>query len=478
MIRSVCAMLVIAVHLTSPPINAQNVAPLFAPPTAAELDLVEAEWALRSNASIGWTVEAIQPGTPRQLVVSHLVDGDRHYAYVRYPANFVPGGSYPILLANHGGFSGVDVDVFIGAGVDPFLPGLCIEDDFFTVVASYGGEPLNVGPALGGPYLSEGGLDLWDTDVDDVSSLLTGLLENIPQTNGRQVVAFGASRGGGVSLLLGARDDRISAVVDMFGHCDFTLAYMRQEAQALANGGNPLAAKPATNYIFNNIISPWLGGTLPTDEARLALIRRSAAFFVKRLPRTQAHHGTADNLSDVRQTLRLAGAMSDYGQPAACAQTFLYPGGQHTFQSLVGSGPLAEALLCGVTTGAYGYVESYGSGCSGTGGATPKLGVRGCLDGGALVNYEIANGRPMAEAVLISGTGRGPMVIPGFCDILVDTLVAISPAFSLNANGRAEFIASIPVGLPPGFGSLQALVVDPLALGGVAMSAGVEVATP
>ncbi|MBU0754877.1 MAG: hypothetical protein KJ645_07035, partial [Planctomycetes bacterium] len=197
---------------------------LFAPPDASELAAVEADWASRNTTVSGWTIEDY--GTDSHgffvQVVSHLVDGYRHYGLIRYPADYYPSGSFPVLLFNHGGLDGASMDDLHNFD-NSFLPGTVMEDNFFYVLASYRGETLDAG--IFGTYVSEGDQSVMDHDVDDVIALLNGVLANVSDADGSRVVAYGQSRGGCVYLLLGVRDSRIQLLTELYGPTSWMLPF-------------------------------------------------------------------------------------------------------------------------------------------------------------------------------------------------------------------------------------------------------------
>ena len=116
------------------------VSALFEPPTQDELDTILAQWDARDTRGLNWVVEAEGTYAGRQLdVVSHTVDGERHYAAVRYPAT--PGASHPVLLLNHGGAQGAPVGPLLQL-FDDLTAGACAEDEYVVVVPSYRPQTL------------------------------------------------------------------------------------------------------------------------------------------------------------------------------------------------------------------------------------------------------------------------------------------------------------------------------------------------
>ena len=321
---------------------------LFAPPTTAELLAVEADWASRNPIADGWQVEdsALIAGF-RVDVVSHLVDGYRHYGAVRYPAQFQPGGSHPVLVVCHGGNNGVGLGSL--QGLDSLTPGTCLEDQAFVLLPSFRGESLFAGPM--GTFLSEGPTSVIDRDVDDTMAMLSCVLEEIPEADAGRVFAHGGSRGGAVTLVLSVRDERIQAAVEFFAASDHTLPSIQANCEALAAAGGGSGSNAVSNHAWIYAAEPYLAGTLSLAEARQVLHACSMAFFAHRLPPLQAHHGTADPAVLYEQSERLVEVMTDLGVAPPCFEFFSYPGGGHSAGSMPGCGQRLEDLLCDAMSG-------------------------------------------------------------------------------------------------------------------------------
>jgi hypothetical protein len=64
--------------------------------------------------------------------------------------------------------------------------------------------------------------------VDDALALLNAVVAHVPEADSTRIAAFGRSRGGGVMLLMAARDPRIRVVVSAYGTTDFLLPEVRR----------------------------------------------------------------------------------------------------------------------------------------------------------------------------------------------------------------------------------------------------------
>lgn len=333
---------------TTPP---GDLTELFAPPTIKELDQVRADWASRPLAVEGFRLDAtgIDARGDTIHVLSHVVDGQRHYGALRFPQNYVAGGSYPLIVACHGGLSGVDLDEI--GNVFSTFPGQCLEPEAFLLIPSFRGEDL-VTPFAG--TFSSGGPASWaDRDVDDTRALLSAALANYPEIDEARIGAYGISRGASVAMIMSVRDVRVRRVVDLFGFTDLSLPSVRTRIDAIRNQG--VAPAGLGRVAWESFVEPWLSGAMSLTEARLAWIRRSASYFAADMPGVQAHHGLADTQVDSSHTAVLMDEITLAGGASPDFEAFFYPGGLHGFASLPGNGDRAEAYLCALQLGPRGY---------------------------------------------------------------------------------------------------------------------------
>ncbi len=314
---------------------------LFAPPEEAELSAVRADWATRDVSPAGGTVEFEEPfsmgGSPTTLrIVSHQVAGVRHFGAI-----VVPRGAgtdrLPILVFAHGGDGGVSVEstlliLTITLGE--------MRDDFIYLIPSYRDEPLEYGERA---WTSEGPASPWDRDADDSMALVSLAMETIPEASTDRYVVVGASRGGGVAMLMGIRDARIAGVITFFGPTDFQNEWARDIASLLVRGVT--VDLPGVEYLRANYLVPWWAGEITLQDARLALIRRSAVFFAEDMPPLQVHHGDMDGVVSVTQAESMIRAMEEIGRGAPEFEAFIYPGGTHDITSIPAAIPRGLEFL-------------------------------------------------------------------------------------------------------------------------------------
>ena len=328
-----------------------DLAQLFAPPTSAEIAAVRAEWDSRQITVDGYRLEANfnDAGGVRFDVFSHIVDGQRHYAAIRYPRNYVAGTPYSSIVACHGGLMGVSVEETANLLVS--LPGLCVDDEFFLIIPSFRGEFL--GTQTAGFYTSGGSPSWADRDVDDAMSALSAVLENVPDVDHARISAWGISRGAAVAMLMSARDDRIRRIVSLFGFTDMSLPSVQAELDLIVNQGAPPAGIGRVAY--ESFVLPWLSGSMSLADARQGWIRRSSCYFAADLPPIQVHHGLQDTQVDPSHAQVLLGAFSALGLGSPYVSGFFYPNGMHGINSLVGMGDRVEPFYCELQNGVRSY---------------------------------------------------------------------------------------------------------------------------
>ena len=284
---------------------------LMAPPTTSEIDLVLATFDRLTYPCEGAGFEIVdtREGQFAMLsLVAYQSDGFRIYGVISRPK---AEGTYPLLLYNHGGESGM-----FGNELDhPLAFG------FVQVASAFRAEPVRW---FGQQFISEGMASPWDADVSDALVMLS-CAEQLPNVDASRVLAFGGSRGGGVPLLAAIRaPGRFHSVVELFGPTDFFDPGFRDDLEALVTGTED--TRPGVGFLKTELLEPYIRGDLSLEEARLALLRRSALYFVNRLPPLQIHHGTADEIVPISQSDRLAAQMELRN---LSVEYFQYPGVGH-----------------------------------------------------------------------------------------------------------------------------------------------------
>lgn len=300
---------------------------LFAAPTEAETTLVASQWAERTVQVAGATVESTftmpitlpeafisfgmpvawaQPASATLRVVSHEVDGFRHYGALLVPE---AGGSHPVLVFAHGDDAGID-----NTQLSILLQSLgTLRDSIAIVIPSFRSEPVDISSI---PYykLSEGAPSPWDRDIEDLRALLRVCAYLDRKLDTSKVAIAGYSRGGGVALLAAERDPVFKSVATVAAPTSFQGSWVRGLAESLLAGQT--SNLPGVDYIDSTVLQALKAGRIGMDSARRELIRRSASTWARRLPAAiQCHHGRADITVLPGELERLKTAMESSGKP-------------------------------------------------------------------------------------------------------------------------------------------------------------------
>ena len=302
---------------------------LFVPATDAEIAAVRADWAGRDVSATDVRVElterlALAGSSLALRIVSHSVGGVRHYGAIIAPDSAAPR-SLPVLAFLHGGDEGVSI-----SEVQLFAFALGeLRDSFVHVIPSFRGEPLEYGDSV---WVSGGPPSPWDRDVDDAIALFNVAIETTPSARADSIHVLGGSRGAGVALLAGVRDERIARIAAFFGPTYFFDEWVREIVREAAL--RMPRELPGVAHLDSTVVQPYIRGERSRSEARLELVRRSSVLFARDLPSVQLHHGAVDNVVSVSQAEALMAAMEALGRGAPDFEAYIYEGGGHDFLGL------------------------------------------------------------------------------------------------------------------------------------------------
>lgn len=318
-----------------------NLTELFKPPTAGEQQVILNDWNSRTHAAASVSTVSQFPvslgGTASTLrIISHSVDGNTHFGAVLSPDNASPG-TLPVVVYLHGGDDGVDVSELLQV-----LPVALAssQDDYVYVVPSFRSEELRYS---GVTHTSTGAPSPWDRDVDDVLSLIDAALTVSPAADEDRIGLVGFSRGACVAMIAGIRDPRIDLVIEFFGPTDFFSPWTEDIFADALEG--TLRDLPGLSVLNEDVVQPLKDGSLTFAQARLEMLRRSPSYFVDRLPPTQVHHGTLDNVVPVSEAQLLRSAFNAEGLSSPDYSVFIYSGGGHNPITLLGSFERARGFL-------------------------------------------------------------------------------------------------------------------------------------
>ncbi|HUQ31630.1 MAG TPA: prolyl oligopeptidase family serine peptidase [Pyrinomonadaceae bacterium] len=312
---------------------------VFEKPNAAEIRQVEADWRRRDlrprdvkEVASGLIDLGGSKATVR--IVSHLVEGSRHFGAIIVPVGAKPG-CCPIVIEA----KGVSWNYFPLELEKLNAPRLMakIQQRFIYVIPSFRGEVLNY---AGTAYQSEGDrTDALDGATDDTIALLNVALQTTPEADGSRICAFGHSRGGTVALLTGIRDRRVSCVVEWAGPTDWfelmgTGGWTEQELYA-----EGLRTRAGPSETGGQNIERFLLKAIRGEETLFAVRRRMLAssplYFARRLPRVQLHYGEEDSSVPARNGRALAARLRLRTQTAPRFEAHFYPGAGHDTDRIV-----------------------------------------------------------------------------------------------------------------------------------------------
>ena len=302
---------------------------LFVPPSQAEIDRISADWAARDVSAADVRVELSEElslgGTPTDLrIISHVVAGDRHYGAIVVPQG-ADDESLHVVAYLHGGDGGVSLSdlQFVGTALGE------LRDSFVYVVPSFRSEPLRHD---GRTWVSEGTSSHWDYDVDDGIALVTVAFETTPEAEPGGYSIIGGSRGAGVALLTGVRDERVERLVAFFGPTDFFDTWVRDIVREAAL--RMPRSLPGVTHLDSTVVQPFIRGDVTRADARLELVRRTSVLHAADLPPVQLHHGTLDQVVSVSQAESLIRAMEELGRGPPDFEAYIYEDGGHDFVTL------------------------------------------------------------------------------------------------------------------------------------------------
>ena len=316
---------------------------VFTPPTEAELEIVRGEWAARFPTARNWAVVAVGADSAGRVihVARHdIAPSGIHFVAIRFPSNFDPLLSYPVVLCLHGGNDGVSLGIFgmydnmAGTSSSP-----CSGRAAILVAPSYRCEPVIAGQL--GTFMSTGDCTAEDYEVDDVIGTVSGILDHVPAADEHHVIGWGFSHGGGVLLGVLARDHRVRAGIDFYGAADVFQSSSQLEAEMLVDAG-----ECNLPYSWRLVVCDYFAGTATLAQTRIDLLRHSRGWFVDQVTRLDVHHGTLDPTVDVIQSHKLAEHAQDASPPLATFRLFEYPTGVHSIDSLGGYQPRFREFVC------------------------------------------------------------------------------------------------------------------------------------
>ncbi|MEW5945766.1 MAG: prolyl oligopeptidase family serine peptidase [bacterium] len=215
------------------------------------------------------------------------------------------GGPFPVIILNHGGFSGI-------TRYDLITMTELAERGYVVLASTYRGEEGLAGE-------SEGEMDVLGGEVTDVLNLVE-CAKRLEGTTGR-VGMLGGSHGGGITLLALERGGGVDAAVTFAAPADMFNAGNRKLAQDwVTNPGRQemMLALFMTDDALKRMkaVFGWTGGEpAPVQEVRRNLLMRSALYFVERIETPLLFfYGERDPVVSVEDARRLAERLEEHGK--------------------------------------------------------------------------------------------------------------------------------------------------------------------
>jgi hypothetical protein len=288
---------------------------LFSTPTTEEIEEIKNDWKSKTFRPKGVQIEYThrEPNGDSIKVISHLVNGQRHYGLIRIPSGLNIEDA-PILLALHGG--GAETDVLDSDFVYRIASGMCrdILNDYIVIAPSFRGDIVRGKEFCfrSGGYTG----DVWSGAAEDAASFLEVVKSMYDQNKNRSVIAMGISRGATVSLILGGLTDKIHKIIAISTHTDF----MDEEAFR-----NERVGSDYPKIFFTPATSP--------DKIRKRLISSSPYYFAEHLPSFEIHQGTEDVLTAVQHTKHLDGRLKQLNRSDSTYKIYYYEGKGHGYDN-------------------------------------------------------------------------------------------------------------------------------------------------
>lgn len=314
---------------------------LFAPAKKEEISAVEADWDKRNPGTEGFKIEKkIQESAYSIYIVSHIVDGYRHYGAVQIPAGASAQNPLPVLVNFHGGIDGFNVtdllNTFLQYTKDPEF-----SMKFVTIMPCFRSETLNAGDA--GTFKSEGPASELDRDADDVIGLIEAVGANMPEADIKNTALFAISRGSSVAMHVALRARNIKGIVELYGSTDYLLDSLKQSVKNAAAGS--AIDNAITGRVMRAVITPLDQAAITLEEGRRRLVEYSSVYFAYRFPRLQIHHGEKDADVPFEHATRLKAVLSQPENANVDWAFYSYTDGIHSMDSIPDSAPRVMQFL-------------------------------------------------------------------------------------------------------------------------------------
>lgn len=298
---------------TDYPINTDAGMPLeelMKEPSQEELDEILLEWKKEDfspkNVKIVYQEKMFNGDSIK--VISHLVNGSKHYGAIHIPKN-LDIAKAPILLELEGGGTGLDI-----SRLRPFTHGKCREqrNKFISILPSYRGCIVR---GKNFCFRSEGYCgDAWIGPAEDAVAFLEAVKYLYKKPKNTRVLANGVSRGATVALIIGSLTDKLDYIIATSTHTKFLDKYVIQN-ERVGQSYAPAFYTPAD--------SP--------KEIRKRIIASSPYYFAKNLPAFELHQGAKDDLTTVWHANILKKRLEEISKDNNTYKLFIYEDKGHGY---------------------------------------------------------------------------------------------------------------------------------------------------
>lgn len=289
-------------------------------PTENELNNILKEWREQDFTpdQIQIAYETVKPNGDTLKVVSHLVNGKKHYGLIRIPKALNTTNA-PILLALMGGGTGMDV---VKTGdINRLSSGKCREllDNYISIMPSFRGNVLRGEDFC---FRSEGYTgDVWLGPAEDAIAFLEVVKYMYNKTDSTKVLAKGISRGATVALIIGGLTDKVDYIIANSTHTKFL------DAQVLNN-----------ERVGGSFSRAFYTPKTSSEDIRKRIIASSPYYFSDNFPPFEIHQGTEDQKTTVWHARVVKDKLKNNGINDSTKQIIIYEGKGHGYDD--------DAIIC------------------------------------------------------------------------------------------------------------------------------------
>ncbi len=279
-------------------------------PSNKELDEILLEWKEKdfSPKNIEVVYKEELPNGDSIKVISHLVNGLKHYGAIRIPKT-LDVKTAPILMELEGGGTGLDI-----SKLRTLTQGKCRgqKDNFISILPSYRGCILRGEDFC---FRSEGYYgDPWVGPAEDAIVFLEAVKKIYNKPDDTRVLANGISRGATVALIIGSLTDKLDYIIATSTHTKFLDRYVVENERV----GNSFA-----RAFYTPTASP--------EQIRKRIIASSPYYFADKLPPFDLHQGARDELTTVWHANVLENRLQEIEKDTNTYNLFIYEDRGHGY---------------------------------------------------------------------------------------------------------------------------------------------------